>query len=144
MSTMQFDLVSPERSLASQKVTAVQIPGADGDMTAMADHAPTITTLRPGVLKTEGADGESEYVVTGGFAEIGSEGVTVLAERAIARADMTQDQLDELVADAAAALKAAKEATDADSGLVDDTAKLLADMVAMGGELGLTANQPSA
>ena len=47
MATMQFDLVSPERSLASLDVTAVQIPGADGDMTAMADHAPTITTLRP-------------------------------------------------------------------------------------------------
>ena len=34
--TMQFDLVSPERRLASMKVTSVQIPGADGDMTAMA------------------------------------------------------------------------------------------------------------
>ena len=33
--TMQFDLVSPERSLASLSATAVQIPGADGDMTAM-------------------------------------------------------------------------------------------------------------
>ena len=47
--TMQFDLVSPERRLASMQVTSVQIPGADGDMTAMEGHAPTITTLRPGV-----------------------------------------------------------------------------------------------
>ena len=44
--TLQFDLVSPERSLASMQVSEVQIPGSDGDMTAMADHAPTITTLR--------------------------------------------------------------------------------------------------
>jgi len=43
--TMQFDLVSPERRLASLPVTAVMIPGAEGDMTAMANHAPTITTL---------------------------------------------------------------------------------------------------
>ena len=49
--TMQFDLVSPERRLASAQVASVQIPGADGDMTAMPDHAPTITTLRPGILK---------------------------------------------------------------------------------------------
>jgi F0F1-type ATP synthase epsilon subunit len=46
---MQFDLVSPERRLASLEVSEVRVPGADGDMTAMADHAPTITTLRPGM-----------------------------------------------------------------------------------------------
>ena len=48
---LQFDLVSPERKLASVQAREVQIPGADGDMTAMADHAPTITTLRPGILR---------------------------------------------------------------------------------------------
>ena len=41
---MQFDLVSPERALASMEAAAIQIPGTDGDMTVMADHAPTITT----------------------------------------------------------------------------------------------------
>ena len=50
MANVQFDLVSPERRLASVEASEVQIPGADGDMTAMADHAPTITTLRPGIL----------------------------------------------------------------------------------------------
>ena len=85
MADMQFDLVSPERSLASLSVTEVQIPGADGDMTAMADHAPTITTLRPGVLRAIGSEGTSEYYVTGGFAEITASGTTVLAERAYAK-----------------------------------------------------------
>lgn len=79
---MQFDLVSPERKLASGQVRAVQIPATDGDMTAMADHAATITTLRPGVLTSEGPDGDTRYVVTGGFAEISPEGTSVLAERA--------------------------------------------------------------
>ena len=67
---MQFDLVSPERRLASLKVTSVQIPAAAGDLTAMPDHAPLITTLRPGILKVEGPDGAQSYAVTGGFAEI--------------------------------------------------------------------------
>ena len=49
--TMQFDLVSPERRVAALEVTSVQIPGADGDMTAMPGHAPLITTLRPGILR---------------------------------------------------------------------------------------------
>lgn len=79
---MQFDLVSPERKLASGQVRAVQIPGAEGDLTAMPEHAPTITTLRPGILVTEGAEGEARYVVTGGFAEITPQGTSVLAERA--------------------------------------------------------------
>ncbi len=48
--TLQFDLVSPERKLASVQATEVQIPGADGDLTAMEGHAATITTLRPGIL----------------------------------------------------------------------------------------------
>ncbi len=135
--TMQFDLVSPERRLASLQVTAVQIPGADGDMTAMADHAPTITTLRPGVLSVEGPDGTAEYVVTGGFAEISARGVSVLAERAMAKADVTQGDIDALVADAEAALAHARDTAGAETGPVDDAAKLLADMVAVGGALGL-------
>ena len=85
--TFQFDLVSPERKLASGEARAVQIPGADGDLTAMPDHAPSITTLRPGVLVVEGASGEDRYVVTGGFAEISPEATTVLAERAFPAQD---------------------------------------------------------
>lgn len=135
--TMQFDLVSPERSLASGLVTAVQIPGADGDMTAMPDHAPTITTLRPGVLTTEGPDGTAEYVVTGGFAEISSRGVSVLAERAMPKADVTQDDLQAMVKEAQEALEHAKTTFANEPGPVDDAAKLLADMVAVGDHIGI-------
>ncbi|MDV7143241.1 F0F1 ATP synthase subunit epsilon [Tropicimonas sp. TH_r6] len=81
--TMQFDLVSPEKRLASLEATQVQIPAAEGDMTAMPDHAPVITTLRPGMVKVTGADGsETSYAVTGGFAEINAEAMSVLAEHA--------------------------------------------------------------
>ena len=141
--TMQFDLVSPERRLASMQVTSVQIPGADGDMTAMADHAPTITTLRPGVLRVEGPEGTAEYVVTGGFAEISSRGVSVLAERAVTKGDMTQDQLDEMMKDVHGLYTKAKENFHNEPGPVDDAAKLLSDMVAMGDEIGLSAKQPN-
>jgi F-type H+-transporting ATPase subunit epsilon len=130
--TVQFDLVSPERLLASAQVTAVQIPGADGDMTAMADHAPTITTLRPGLLVTEGPDGKSEYVVTGGFAEISARGISVLAERAIPKGEVTKADHDAMVKEAEEALAKAKDAFQNEPGPVDDAAKLLADMVAMG------------
>ena len=100
--TLQFDLVTPERRLASVAASEVQIPGVDGDMTAMEGHAPTITTLRPGVLRAMSAEGIKSYVVTGGFAEITATGVTVLAERAVPVAEITPALLDKLVADACA------------------------------------------
>lgn len=134
--TMQFDLVSPEKSLASLQVTAVQIPGAEGDLTAMPGHAPLITTLRPGVLKVASPEGDLEFVVTGGFAEIG-EGLSVLAERALPKAEMTKETYDALVEEARTAHAAAKEAGHNEPGPVDDAAKLLADMVAMGTHVGL-------
>ncbi len=133
--TMQFDLVSPERSLASLEATAVQIPGADGDMTAMPDHAPTITTLRPGILKVEAPAGASEYLVTGGFAQINGDGLSVLAEKAIPVAEVTRSHLDDLIADARASHEAAKAGDD--QTIVDDAAKLLADMEALGTHMSL-------
>ena len=141
--TMQFDLVSPERRLASVAASSVLVPGAEGDMTVMPDHAPVITTLRPGVLKVEGTDGSQEFVVSGGFAEINAQGVTVLAERAHARADMTQEDMDAMFSEAQAAYSRAKETFQNEPGPVDDAAKLLSDMVAMGGEIGLTTKEPS-
>lgn len=134
--TMQFDLVSPERSLASLQVSAVQIPGAEGDLTAMPLHAPTITTLRPGVLKVESPEGNSEYVVTGGFAEIAGDSLSVLAERAIPMAEMDRDQLNALIEEAREMYKTAKE-DDQPHGLVEDAAKLLADMEALGTHMSL-------
>lgn len=137
--TMQFDLVSPERRVASLEVTSVQIPGADGDMTAMPGHAPLITTLRPGILRVESKGETQEYVVTGGFAEIG-ENLSVLAERALPREEMTQETFDAILEEARAALNTAKEVFVNEPGPVDDAAKLLSDMVAMGGDIGLNAN----
>ncbi|WIY23398.1 F0F1 ATP synthase subunit epsilon [Parasedimentitalea psychrophila] len=135
--TMQFDLVSPERSLASLQVTAVQIPGADGDMTAMPMHAPTITTLRPGLLRVESPAGNSDYVVSGGFAEIGADGLSVLAEKAIPVTEMTREHLDELIEAARAAQAAAQETKEEHHSLVDDATKLLADMEALGEHINL-------
>ncbi len=119
MAMMQFELVSPERKLASVEASEVQIPGAEGDFTAMPDHAPVITTLRPGYLTVVSASGTEQYFVTGGFAEVSGESTTVLAERAYPKADMTAELQAELVAEAEAAHAAAG---------TDISAKLAADM----------------
>ncbi len=100
MADFKFDLVSPERRLASLDATEVQIPGADGDMTAMADHAPTITSLRPGILSVVHAGGKDDYFVLGGFAEIAGDTVSVLAEKAVPTSELTTELRDELIANA--------------------------------------------
>ena len=139
MANLQFDLVSPERRLASVEATEVQIPAAEGDMTAMANHAPTITTLRPGVLTVVHSGGSDAYVGSGGFAEITAEGVSVLAEQALPKDEVTQEVYDQMVADAKAAVSRAQDNFKNEPGPVDDAAKLLSDMVAIGGHIGLTA-----
>ena len=123
--TLHFDLVSPERKLASVTATEVSIPAAAGDMTAMEGHAATITTLRPGILKVIGPQGTQAFAVTGGFAEIGASAVTVLAERATPVEELTGTLLDDLVDEARELAKVAL----ADGR--DDAEKLVNDMVAL-------------
>ena len=139
--TMQFDLVSPERRLASVAATEVQIPGADGDMTAMQGHAPTITTLRPGLLRVVHAGGADDYVVSGGFAEITATAISVLAEQALPRAEVTQDIFDQMLKSAHEAHRTLKSTFENQPGPVDDAAKLIADMVALGTHIGLDPKQ---
>lgn len=121
--TMQFDLVSPERRLASMAASEVQIPGADGDLTAMEGHAPVLVGLRPGILRAGGAEGTKAYVVTGGFAEINATSVSVLAEQAVPVEEVTPALLDKLLSDAteAAAINPDRDAAD----------KTVADLVAL-------------
>ena len=107
--TMRFDLVSPERSLASVAAESVQIPGMEGDLTAMPKHAPLITTLRPGVVRVMAEGISSEYVVSGGFAEITPEATTILAEEALPRGEASGEMMERLEADADRALEEAPE-----------------------------------
>ena len=102
-------------------------------MTAMLNHAPILTTLRPGVLSVKAPGGLSEYVVTGGFAEVTPEGVTVIAERAMVKSDVTQEDMDGIVVGAKVALDGANETTQ------DSATKTHADVMALAAALGLSA-----
>jgi F-type H+-transporting ATPase subunit epsilon len=128
--TMQFDLVSPERRLASGAAKSVQIPGAEGQLTAMPDHAPLITTLRPGIVRVEMADGVKTFGVVGGFAEITPDGVSILAERAYAEGPDNKAEVDALLEEARAkAAGAPPEHRDAAELFVADLVDLARDMV---------------
>ena len=124
----QFDLVSPERRLASVQVTEVQLPGAEGDLTAMEGHLPTITTLRPGIVKAVAANGVKAFVVTGGFADITATTCSVLAEQAIPVEEVTAEIFAQLVEEVRVA------AGTADQAAAD---KAVADIQWIRGQLGL-------
>ena len=82
MADLHFELVTPKKLVLSEDVHMVVVPGVEGEFGVMAGHAPVMTTLRDGELKlyrTAGAAPEA-IRVTGGFAEVSDQGLTVLAE----------------------------------------------------------------
>jgi F-type H+-transporting ATPase subunit epsilon len=84
MADFHFELVTPERLVRSDEVYMVVVPGTEGDFGVMAGHAPVMTTLKDAELKiykSAGAQPES-ISISGGFAEVGDNGLTVLAESA--------------------------------------------------------------
>jgi len=122
----QFDLVSPERKLASTAADAVDIPGSQGDFTAMGEHEPVLTTLRPGFIKVTSGSDVQEYLVTGGFVEVSAEAASVLAEKALPKAEVSRETIEEMVSGleaSAATLEGA--AKDAATKRIADTKALL-------------------
>jgi F-type H+-transporting ATPase subunit epsilon len=83
MATFHFDLVAPEKLLFSGDVDQVDLPGSEGDFGVLAEHAPVVTTLRPGILTIHEGGGGLRVVVNGGFAEVGPRGLNVLADFAV-------------------------------------------------------------
>ena len=125
MATIQFDLVSPERKLASLEASEIQIPGSDGDFTAMAEHAPVLTTLKPGLLSVKVGNDLMEYIVTGGFVEISGSNASVLAEEALPRNEVDTSVIEGLIEKATIALE------DITADNKDDAEKRLADTKAL-------------
>jgi len=106
----KFELVSPERLLVSEDVESVVIPGAEGEMTVMAQHAPVMTTIKPGVVTVKPVSGaEERYVVFGGFADIVPAGCTLLAESATPAKDIDRALLARRIEAARADLSEAKD-----------------------------------
>ena len=79
---LHFELVTPARLVRSEDVYMVVVPGTEGEFGVLEGHAPFMSTIRDGAVKvyrTEGSEFET-IEVRGGFAEVGENGLTVLAE----------------------------------------------------------------
>lgn len=91
---MQFQLITPEKVLFSGDITEVTVPGTDGEFGVLEGHAPTISTLKPGVVTFHTSSGQTHKVaVQGGVAEAIPDRCSVLAEVATSLDGLTKDQL---------------------------------------------------
>ena len=117
MATFHFELVSPEKLIFTGDVDQVDVPGEEGEFGVFAGHAPYVATLKPGVLTIYGEGGPKRIVVYGGMAEMGSAGLTVLAEQAVPVAELDADMV-------AQSIKNAEEdIADADNDVARDKAR---------------------
>ena len=79
-----FELVAPERLLASEMVDMVVAPGAEGDFGVLPQHSLFMSLLRPGVIEIHDGGAITQRIfVGGGFAEVNERGCIVLAEEAL-------------------------------------------------------------
>ncbi len=99
MATFHFELVSPDRISFSGEVDQVDVPGSEGDFGVLAGHAPLIALLRPGLMTVYAGGEQTRLVVLGGFAEVGPDGLTVLADVATSLEDCDRVALQAQIAE---------------------------------------------
>ena len=89
---VEFELVAPERVLISRAVEMVVVPGEEGDFAVLPGHAPVMSSLRDWVVEIHENGAVAERIfVSGGFAEVTPTRCTVLAEEALAMAEITAE-----------------------------------------------------
>ncbi|WP_421856391.1 F0F1 ATP synthase subunit epsilon [Oricola sp.] len=106
----KFELVSPERLLVSEDVTEVVVPGEEGYFTVYSNHAPVMSTVKPGVVEVKDAGGADErYVVFGGFVDVVPDSCTLLAESAVNVKDLDRADIERRVQEAREDVQDAKD-----------------------------------
>ncbi len=82
MKTFFLEIVTPVRKAFSEQVTAIVAPGEEGYFGVLPGHTPFLSSLRIGDMKIEIGDKTKHFAISGGFAEVYSGGVRILAETA--------------------------------------------------------------
>jgi F-type H+-transporting ATPase subunit epsilon len=110
MAVFHFELVSPDKLQFNGPAQSVLVPGSEGDFQVLRDHAPVMTSLRPGVVAVEEEGGKvSRFFVRGGFADVNPGGLIVLAETAMPAEDVNAARLDQEIKNAEEDLADASE-----------------------------------
>ena len=98
---IHIEIVSPEKLILAEDARSVAVPGTEGYFTVLGNHAPLMTTLKPGFITVVRADGSTRtFYVRGGFADVSPEGLTILAEEASSFADFDRAAIEKALSDA--------------------------------------------
>lgn len=112
---IKLEIVSPERLMISAMAASVTVPGAEGYFTVVGEHAPLMTTLKPGFITAVEAGGASHmFYVRGGFADVSPDGLTILAEEARPAADFSRAEVETEIASTQRILEAAQSLEERD------------------------------
>jgi F-type H+-transporting ATPase subunit epsilon len=114
MATFHFELVSPDKISFSGEVDQVDVPGSEGDFGVLAGHAPLIALLRPGLMTVYTGGEQTKLVVLGGFAEVGPDGLTVLADVATSLEDLDRASLQKQIVEIEQGIKELAQGSELD------------------------------
>lgn len=78
----EFEVVTPERVVISERVESLIVPGVQGYMGVLADHAPMVVSLKPGVVKYKEGTTFSSMAVSGGFLEVSGNKAVIISDAA--------------------------------------------------------------
>ena len=106
MATFHLDLVAPDKLTFHGEVDQIDVPGLEGDFGVFAQHAPTVSLLRPGIVTVYAGGQQRKFVVMGGFIEVSPQGsVTVLADSAATTEEFDRAALAARIAEMEATIK---------------------------------------
>ena len=88
---IDLEIVTPEKKVVDQAVDSVNVPTSKGEIGILPNHAPLISTLRPGILSYSVGGATEKMVVSGGFVEINGSKVSILADIAEAKSEIDME-----------------------------------------------------
>ena len=110
---LRLEIVTPEAKTYSDDVDSVVIPGIEGELGVLPQHAPIITQLEPGELRVFKGGTELRLAVGEGFVEITSEKVAVLTDMAVKESEIDEAAAEEAIRRAEEAMSGEKLSTEA-------------------------------
>ncbi len=85
---LNLEIVTPEKKVLSESVDSVNVPTTTGEVGILDNHAPLISTLKPGILSYAKGGVTEKMVVSGGFVEVSADNVSILADVAETSGDI--------------------------------------------------------
>jgi F-type H+-transporting ATPase subunit epsilon len=106
---IKFEVVTPTQLLRSEEADMVVVPGADGDFGVLPNHAPVLSSVRPGTVDVyEDGKVRDRLFVQGGFAEVTGDHCVLLAEEAISISELNVAEAEKSLSDAKVRLESAE------------------------------------